>query len=504
MNNSELKALREFESHCKAIEQATELVANESDKDVEARIKRARKEYKFFVEYYFPHYAKSECADFQLEAADKIKADATIKAVFEWARGHAKSVHITVMIPLWLKIQQPRQLNTVILIGKSGDKANTLLGSMQAELMNNKRYINDYGVQHSFGNWQDGEFLTRDGCYFKAFGRDMSARGIRNCENRPDVIIISDIDDDEMSRNPKRVRLLCDELQEATFATMDMGRGRFLVEGNRISNNSVIAHFAKKKGVFHSKVNAIDKNGKPSWHQKYTLEEINKVREFMGMRAFEKEYMNNPIVEGTIFKQVWIKFKKMHRLRDYDMLVAYGDPSFKEHGDYKAIRLWGKKGNELHLIWCYVRQSTVNAYVRAWYDLNERIPSDAVVYHYMEANFMQDTILDEFEAEGKKRGYHFSPMPDMRKKPDKLQRIESISPLWERGLVWYNIALENDPDMQAGIEQTLAIEKGSKAPDDAPDADEGAINKLQNKTRNTSDLMSGVRLGAREESEDNW
>lgn len=105
---------------------------------------------------------------------------------------------------------------------------------------------------------------------------------------------------------------------------------------------------------------------------------------------------------------------------------------------------------------------------------------------YMEANFMQDIILDEFVCEGKARGFQLPILPDKRKKPDKYQRIEAISPLWERGFVYYNETKKDDPDMLAGLEQTLSFEKGSSGHDDAPDADEGAIYLLQRRTRNES------------------
>ncbi|MFA7033810.1 MAG: hypothetical protein WC166_04060, partial [Bacteroidales bacterium] len=72
---------------------------------------------------------------------------------------------------------------------------------------------------------------------------------------------------------------------------------------------------------------------------------------------------------------------------------------------------------------------------------------------------------------------------DKRKKPNKFLRIENISPLWERGFVTYNTAMQEDRDMLTGIEQTLAFEKGSSVHDDAPDADEGAISILQESFR---------------------
>ena len=74
-------------------------------------------------------------------------------------------------------------------------------------------------------------------------------------------------------------------------------------------------------------------------------------------------------------------------------------------------------------------------------------------------------------------------MADKRAKPDKIQRIEAVSPLWERGKVFYNAALKESPDMEVGIEQTLSLERGSRVHDDAPDADEGAIWYLQRSGR---------------------
>ena len=121
--------------------------------------------------------------------------------------------------------------------------------------------------------------------------------------------------------------------------------------------------------------------------------------------------------------------------------------------------------------------------VRWLYNLYESLPDDVVVSFFMEANFMQDIILDEFDAEGRIRGYQLPLMPDTRKKPEKIQRVEAISPLWERGKVFYNEALRESPDMQVGIDQTLSLERGSRAHDDAPDADEGAIWILQRNTR---------------------
>ena len=103
---------------------------------------------------------------------------------------------------------------------------------------------------------------------FLACGRGQSPRGLRDREARPDYIVIDDLDDDELCRNEKRVHDITDWVKEALFGALDVGRGRFIMVGNLISKNSVLANLTKTKGVHVSVIKAIDKNGEPVWREK--------------------------------------------------------------------------------------------------------------------------------------------------------------------------------------------------------------------------------------------
>ena len=105
----------------------------------------------------------------------------------------------------------------------------------------------------------------------------------------------------------------------------------------------------------------------------------------------------------------------------------------------------------------------------------------------MEEVFLQDMFFEDFELEANERNYFLPIRGDKRAKPDKLSRILSLVPLYERGLVTYNIKQRNNYHMIVANNQLLGIEKGSTLPDDGPDADEGAIWILQNNGRETSD-----------------
>lgn len=486
------------------VQNSTTINMAESAKDKLARIKKVRADYAAFVAYYFPHYTvnpetgkTTPCADFHIKAANKVKKERNLKAVFKWHRGAAKSTHLDIFIPLWLKCQEVKQLNVMVLVGKSEDNANTLLADVQAELQFNRRYINDFGEQYNSGSWEEGEFVTKDGTAFFARGRGQSPRGLRYRSHRPDYIVIDDLDDDELCESPARVTRLTNWVKEALFGALDGGRGRFIMVGNLIAKNSVLANIAATDGVHVSQVNIWDKNGNVSWAAKWTPEEVKDIERFQGYRSFQKEYMNNPITEGAVFRQDWIKWGKLPDLKKFEEIILYIDPSFKgtTKNDYKAAKLWGKVASQLWHIKAFVRQCSVAEMVRWLYDLYEwSLEKGIAIKWYMEANFMQDTILDEFRREGDLRGYQLPISGDKRKKPDKFQRVEAISPLWERGFVTYNEDEKNDPDMLAGIEQTLAFEKGMRGHDDAPDADEGAIWYLQKHTRTNSFTPSFGRL----------
>ena len=507
----------EWQEHCKRVQSLTDLSAlvNESSTQKDKRIKRLQKDYAAFCEYYFPHFLTLRDkttgevirtvhnAPFHNSAALKVKNTPNLKAVFKWPRGHAKSTHFDIFLPLWLMFQPKRLINVMVVVGKSEESAIGLLSDIQAELEFNQRIIADFGEQKAVGNWQEGQFVTQSDVAFFARGRGQSPRGLRYKEARPDYIVIDDLDDDELCRNEKRVKDLTDWVKEALVGALDVGRGRFIMVGNLISKNSVLANIAATKGVYVSEIKAVDKDGEPVWKEKWTKQEAVEAAAFMGYRSWQKEMMHNPIKDGTIFRHDWIRYKKVLPLHKYEMLVCYTDPSFKSTtaNDYKASRLWGKIGNELHLIDCYVRQDTVSGMVRWLYNLYESLPENVSVRFFMEANFMQDIILDEFTTEGNLRGYQLPILPDKRKKPEKIQRIEAISPLWERGFVFYNEALKDTSDMQVGIEQALSLERGSRVHDDAPDADEGAIWYLQRNTRRES---FKPMFGARPTSKNIW
>jgi hypothetical protein len=500
LKKDEKEALELWQLKCKEIADATQVIGTESKDAKTKRIDKAKKDYAYFVEYYFPHYAKAPCAKFQIEAANEILKNKKIFAILEWAREHAKSVHADILIPLWLKIHG--QLKGMVLVNKNETGAARLLGDVQAELENNQRYIADFGTNYNIGSWTEGDFMCKDGTFFVALGRGQTPRGLRKGANRPNYAVVDDIDDEEIVKNQKRVGEAVDWVLSALYGAIDTKASRMVIANNRIHRKSILAHLvgdleqgmSKRANIWHSKICAVE-NGKPAWPENYTVQDLQTKFDTMGWRLAQKEYFHNPIIEGKVFKNDWIQWKAMYPLEQYDAHVIYFDPSFKSSvkNDYKAIRHWGKMPKEFHCLKSFCRQCSISEAVRWLYDYYESMYPQLVGCHYnvpshvvevwMEANFIQDLLLDEFTEEGARRGWQLPIRPDHRSKPDKFSRIESLTPFYERSMVYFNEAEKGNRDMQTGLEQLLAIEPGSNVHDDAPDADEGAIWQLQRYSR---------------------
>lgn len=488
MNITNNEIYKNWEKHCERIQRGTSIIS-ETILEQNRRKERARRDYAYFVSTYFPDIARTECGKFQIDAANYILQNKNTRAVFEWARGHAKSTHMGVFVPLWLKIQKERQFYTMILVSKNEDSATRLLADLQQQLAFNELYIRDWGNQIKTGNWAEGEFTTVDGCYFTAVGRGQSPRGVKNNGRRPDYIVIDDIDDDEMVRNGRRVDNYTEWVLSALFYAMEAGRGRFILVGNRIAKTSILTNIVARPGVHHTVVNILDKKGQPTWKENYTLEEIKSLREMSGERNFQKEMMNNPMTEGSVFSMKNIHYGKMLPLKEYRQLICYTDPSFKnsQNSDYKATVLAGKTPTgQFHILKVFADQTSVSNMIAWHYDIMDYIDGKVPVMYYMESNFMQDLMLDEFAKVGNAIGHHVPIRGDARKKPDKFARIEAMQPLFERNLVIFNEKEKDTPGMKVLEEQLLMFERGSKAHDDAPDALESAIWMLSRNTRSSN------------------
>lgn len=491
------KIQRAYDEHAKRIQKAATIDIHETQEEKFKRIQRLEANYLNWFAYYFPTYATCESAPFHKRIADLIIKNSIIKLLNDAFRGSAKSVHTMLGIPLFLALVK-KEIWYMLLIGETEEKAKALLADIQVSLKTNDRIINDYGEQFQHGDWSKGNFTTRGGVQFTALGFGQDPRGLRNGEHRPDYIGCDDIDTLKRCNNDRLIREGIDYITGTLWGCFDKGHERFVFNNNLIHKNSFMAKLielsvtanrvAKEQGLpitfHHIKTKAIlDDEFTPSWKAKYTSQYWREKKASTPFRSWMREYMCTPLMDGAIFKPEWIQYKKMLPLHKYDSLCLYGDLSYKDKGDYKALVLVGKIGREFHIIDAFVRQ-TSRSNAAVWlYDLYEKRKLDKYNISYeIEGLFAMDEFVNDFDLEGDRRGYYIPVVADKKPKDGKYDRIESMAGFFERLNVFFNEDLRTHIDMITMIDQLLAFEKGSGANDDAPDALQSAIAKLNRAT----------------------
>jgi predicted phage terminase large subunit-like protein len=489
------KLIKEYEEHCKRIAKATTININEKPADKIARIKRLEGNYIDWFEYYFPNYAKKKSAWFHRKFAELIIPNKICFVLGEIYRSGAKSVHLGMGIPLFLYFT--KDMFYMLLIGQTDPKARKLIGKIQAQIKHNTRLINDYGKRFNYGDWSDGDFTTTDGVKFKAMSIGQSPRGESEEENRPDYILMDDVDTKIRVKNDKLSREAYEWAWEDLKGTFDEGgeRQRFVVANNNFHPNTIINLLKQEFKTINEKAIAAGRairhhivtakavkdleTFEPEWPEKTDAQYWRDKFDETPYRSFMREYMHTHVQDGVIFKHDQIQFKDRLPYEMYDALCFYGDLSYKDAGDYKAMVLVGKIGREFHILAAYVRKTSRSNVAKWLYDFVA--DNDLLKYNIsykIEGLFAQDEFVNDFDTEGDERGWYVPVCADTDSKGNKYDRIESMEGYFERGNIWFNIDFKGGTDFQNLIDQLLAFEKGSGANDDGPDALQSAITKV--------------------------
>lgn len=472
---------------------------DESPVDKANRIKRLEADDEAWFKYYFPGYCTSEPAKFHKEATKRLMTHDRWYEVRAWSRELAKSARAMME---FLKLALTKKIFNLLLVSNSYDNACRLLLPFMIQLEKNQRIINDYGEQVNPGHWEVGEFIAKCGCSFRAIGAGQSPRGTRNEAKRPDAILIDDIDTDEECRNPERISQKWDWIEQALIPTVSVsGNIRIVFNGNIIAKDCCIVRAGKVANKMDI-VNIRDKNGKSSWPEKNSEEDIDFILSKISTKSAQQEYFNNPLTEGKVFKEMF--WGKVPPLRNFRFIICYGDPSpsnsKNKAGSLKAVATIGFYDGKYYVINCRLDHATNAEFVDWLYELNAEIPQGVQVYNFIENNTLQDpfyqqVIVPLFNEKSKTSGL-INITPDTRKKPDKFNRIEgNLEPLNRMGKLVFNEAQSGNPHMQRLVEQFILLDPKLSAPADGADAVEGGVFKTNEKL--STSAPDAIQLGRR-------
>ena len=436
-----------------------------------------------WMQYFFPNYASCPFAPFQKEAINRICRNDEWYEVWSWSRELAKST-VSMMLELYLMLTGRKRY--LLMVSATQDSAIRLLAPYRANLESNGRIKDFYGEQASMTKWEESNFVTTSNLTFLAVGYGNAPRGTRNESVRPDIIDIDDYDTDKDCRNPVILDKKTEFIERAVIPTRSVsGPTLILAKGNLIAKDTCIGRFGAKADK-HMIVNIVDKDGNSSWPEKNSQEHIERVKATISKGAFQAEYMNNPIHEGKVFKN--IPLGKMPSLSKFKFLVCYGDPSTsnkgKEGSSTKAVCLVGRLKTTYYIFKAFVDRPSNAAFIDWYYQCKAWVAGRCPVFYLVENNSLQDPFYEQvflplIREENRQRGDSLFITGDSRPKTDKAARIEAnLEPIDRNGAWLFNEDEADNPHMKELLDQLLLFEMTLPYPADGPDCLEGAIAEI--------------------------
>lgn len=500
MSRSVKQRLKSLEAQVKAIVNSTPVLADEPLKAKEERVSHLLNHWPEFMKYYFPNWASADFAPFHIRGGDAVLAFKQKKTIFAWmiARDLAKTTFWQ-MEAIYLNCRAIKGMDhgykTGLWWSKTYDQASEMIRAIRLQFEYNKRLINDFGEFKTYAVWGDDKFVTSQDISWRALGKGQSPRGAKEEEKRPDLIIGDDFDDDEEVLNDIRLDKSYQWIMGALWPTIDVSaEALFVVLNNKIAPRSLMARLYEIAD-FRETINLLDDRGRPSW-SRHMIADCQFMISKMGTLLAQREYFNNPITEGKVFKADWLQDKKLS-LTGYTAMIAYLDPSFKskKNADHKALILLGLKDAQFHIIKCYCNQATVEDMIEWHYEMEKFVKGkNAVCEFWMEEVFLQDLLYKDFAEAAKRKGWPIGVQGDTRQKPDKDARIGAMAGYFERGQIYFNEEEKNNHHMIMLKQQIMLFQPGNTGiKKDGPDALEGALFKMMEKVQAAGPTDYGKR-----------
>jgi len=495
------QALQEWEEFLASIRNSTPIDLSESEEEKTRRLKELESDPEAWFKYYFPKYSFAEPAEFHKASTKRFVKAKRIYQRRAWARGLSKSTRR--MFEVFYKTFALRFRTNMLMVSKTEGNAIRLLSPYKANLEANQRLINDYGVQEKIGSWAEDEFVTRGGCAFRAVGAEQNPRGSRLEELRVTLIVFDDIDDDEVCRNPDRVEQRFNWIQQAVIPTVDIAGEYAICFDNNLIGEDSCAVRADEYATDSEIINIRDEFGVSVWPQKNSEKDIDDMLGMISYESAQKEYFNNPISSGKVFKEM--TYGKCPPLRDLPFVVVYADPSpsnkdkpslkSKAKNSCKAVVVVGYKDLKYYVYKCFLDVTTNSTFINWLYAGRDYVNNKTQLYTYIENNSLQDpfyqqVLLPLIFEEGEQRNDVLSVIPDEREKPDKYFRIEgTLEPINRTSSLILNIDEKDDPHMKRLEAQFKSVSPNSKTMD-GPDAVEGGVHIVKNKiaVQSTGDI----------------
>lgn len=217
----------------------------------------------------FAHRHRDATPDFHKGLVALWHSDAP-RAIFEAFRGGGKT---TVGEEATIVDTCFRRFRNGLVIGASYERACERLAAIRHEFETNP-YLEDLFGSLVGPVWNDGKIELSSGIVIQALGRNMSMRGTKHHDQRPDYAMVDDIENEEDVRTPEGRRKIIRWVMSTLMPAMDpVHRIRFT--GTPLDRDDVLANLLKDptwlRQITPIKAIGLDGEWVPAWPERFPL-----------------------------------------------------------------------------------------------------------------------------------------------------------------------------------------------------------------------------------------
>ena len=393
-----------------------------------------KKDFLSFVKYVWPEFIegghhKKINKKFNDLASGKIK-----RLIINMPPRHTKSEFASYLLPAWMVGQDPRlkiiqATHTADLAIDFGRKTKNLVDTDNYKQLFDTRLMED---SQAAGKWK----TEQGGEYFAAgVGGAITGRGA-------DLLIIDDPHkEQDIKKDSKSFEKAWNWYTSGPRQRLQPN-GRIVVVMTRWSTKDLTGQLIKAQGEENSdqwevvELPALLPDGNPVWPEYWTRDELVRTKASIPVNNWNAQYMQQPTAEeGAILKRDWWRNWEESEPPKCEFIIQSYDTAFlkKESADYSAITTWGVFETEDHGMNIILLNAFKDRY---------EFPELKKVAHEEYLYWRPDMVIVEHKASGIPLTHELRDMgiPVVNFTPsrgnDKHARVNSVSPLFENGLVW--------------------------------------------------------------------
>ena len=449
--------------------------------------------------YFFPHHFRGPSPKFHIKIIKETEKNDLLAVAAP--RESAKSTIINFLVPIKAIALKKRRF--VVIIQSTYEKACGSLETIKKEVVENQRLKDAYGIGMRRDAKGDTIFRHPDGFEIQVLcaGREQipDLRGRKFGAYRPDLIILDDVEDDEMVKNPERRVEMQRYFDDVVMLLGERGRVQLIMIGTILHDDSQMAKMVSPneykafRKLLYRGLNEIKGQKVSLWSYKWTVDELIEMSKVNPIK-FAKEIQNDPStgllqdIHREDFRYWYVEEGQAVLLGEsgqiayrYDLSTCKAAVSCdlaweeKREGDYSVIMAGFLTPQSDILIESYISKKGLRPFeiYEILFSLEDRLRSitgSSVPFGFEKAK-LEKVIQFLLKQEMKKRNKYLI-FKDLLWDRDKITRIVTrLQPRYRQHAIFHK---KNMGDLEAQL-----VRVRSAKHDDLADAAQGLVQLLE-------------------------